>query len=68
VTYIHRKEIPSHTYAKHQYRQELEYGSTMVIYIPTIQYMVITGRDTILHEYYIARRYKSMIYKDTYKV
>ena len=29
--YTRRVKIPSHMYAKHQYRQELEYGSTVVI-------------------------------------
>ena len=44
VTYIRRSEIPSRIYAKHQYKQESEYGSTMVIYIPIekYKYMVIT--------------------------
>jgi len=36
VTYKRRSEIPSRIYAKHQYRQESEYGSTVVIYIPAI--------------------------------
>ena len=36
ATYIRRAEIPSHIYAKHQYRHESEYGSTVVIYIPVI--------------------------------
>ena len=36
ATYIRRSEIPSRIYAKHQYRQEAEYGSTVVIYIPAI--------------------------------
>ena len=51
ATYIRRSEIPSHIYAKHQYRQESECGSTVVIYIPTekYKYMVITEGDTILH-------------------
>ena len=31
VTYIRRSEIPSRIYAKHQYRQESEYGSTWCI-------------------------------------
>ena len=35
ATYICRTKIPSHTYAKHQYSYELEYESTMIIYIPT---------------------------------
>ena len=57
-------------YAKHQYRQELEYGSTVVLYIPTIlnKYTFIIERDPILQEYYITRRYKSMIYNVIYKV
>ena len=32
--YIRRSEIPSRIYAKHQYRQESECRSTVVIYIP----------------------------------
>ena len=45
--------------------QESEYGSTVVIYIPTkkYKYIVITERDSILKEYYITRRSKSMSYK-----
>jgi len=41
--------------------QESNCGSTMVIYIPIkkYKYMVITESDTILHEYYITRKYKS---------
>ena len=37
----------------------------MVIYIPTIQYkyIVITKYDTILQEYYITERHKSMMYE-----
>jgi len=35
ATYIYRSEIPSRLYSKHQYRQESECGSTVVIYIPT---------------------------------
>ena len=55
VTYIRRSEIPSRIYAKHQYMQETECGSTVVIYIPTekYKYMVITESDTILQQYYI---------------
>ena len=51
ATYIHMVEIPSHMYAKHQYIQELEYGSTLVIYIPKerYKYTIITERDPILH-------------------
>ena len=31
ATYIRRSEIPSRIYAKHQYRQESEYGSKWCI-------------------------------------
>ena len=59
--FIRRSEIPSRIYAKHQYRQESECGSTMVIYIPIekYKYMVITESDIILQEYCITRKYKS---------
>ena len=52
ATYIRRSEIPLHIYAKHQYRQESECGSIVVIYIPTekYKYMVITESDTILQD------------------
>ena len=65
ATYIRRSKIPSRIYAKHQYRQESEYGSTVVIHIPTekYKYIVITERDTILKKYYITRGNKSIIYK-----
>ena len=55
-------------YAKHQYRQELEYESTIVIYIPTekYKYMVITESDTILQEYYIPENTKYIIRRDTH--
>jgi len=46
ATYIRRSEIPSRIYAKYQYRQVKEYGSTWHIY--TFQhkdYKVITLRD-----------------------
>ena len=61
ATYIRMSEIPSRIYAKHQYRQESECGSTVVIYILTekYKYIVITESDTILQEYYITRKYKS---------
>ena len=36
VMYIRRSEIPSRIYAKYQYRQESEYKSIVVIYIPAI--------------------------------
>ena len=57
MTYICRSKILSYIYAKHQYREESECGSTVVIYIPTekYKYMVITESDTILQEYYITR-------------
>ena len=57
-------------YTKHQYRQELEYGSTVILYIPTIlnKYTIIIERDLILQEYYITKRFKIMIYKEIYKV
>ena len=50
ATYIHMSEIPSRIYAKYQYMQESECGSTVVIYIPIdkYKYMVITESDTIL--------------------
>ena len=50
ATYIRGSEIPSCIYAKHQYREESECGSTVVIYIPTekYKYMVIKESDTIL--------------------
>ena len=69
ATCICRSEIPSRIYAKHQYRQESEYGSTVVIYIPTekYKYMVITESDIILQEYYITRKYKSTIHEEIYK-
>jgi len=48
--YTQRAEIPSHIYAKHQYMQESECESTVVIYIPTekYKYIVITESNTIL--------------------
>ena len=55
MTYICRSKIPSHIYAKHQYIQESEYGSTWSTIHPTYEYnyKVITRGDPILHEYYI---------------
>ena len=49
--------------------QESECGSTVVIYIQTEKYkcIVITESDTILHEYYITRKYKSTIHEEIYK-
>ena len=40
----------------------------MVIYIPTekYKYIVITESDTILQEYYITRKYKSIIHEEIY--
>ena len=69
ATYMHRSEIPSRIYAKHQYRKESECESTVVIYIPTekYKYMVISESDTILQEYYITRKYKSTIHEEIYK-
>jgi len=46
ATYIRRSKIPSRIYAKHQYRQKLEYGSIMVIYIP--------AKITQVHSYHKA--------------
>ena len=68
ATCICRSEMPSRIYAKYQYRQESECGSTVVIYIPTekYRYMVITESDIILQEYYITRKYKRTIYKEIY--
>ena len=70
VTYICKKKILSHMYAKHQCREESEYESIVVIYIPTIlyKYTVITDHDPILHEYYITRSYKRTIYKGIHKI
>ena len=69
ATYIRRSKIPSRTYTKHQYKEESEYGSTEVIYIPIekCKYMVITESDTILQEYYITRKYKSIIHEEINK-
>ena len=49
ATYIRRAKIPSHIYVKHQYRQESEYKSTVVIYILTekYKYTVIIGCNPI---------------------
>ena len=70
VTYIRRVKIPSHKYAKHQYKQESEYESTVVIYIliKILQVHCYPGCDPILHEYYITRWCKSKIYKVIYKI
>ena len=40
----------------------------MIIYIPTekYMYMVTTESDTILQEYYITRKYKSILYEEIY--
>jgi len=58
ATYIRKSKIPSHIYAKHQYRQESEYEVHGALYIPTYwyNYKVITECDTILQEYYITDR------------
>jgi len=68
ATYIRRSKIPSRIYAKHQYRQESECGSTMIIYIITekYKYMVFTESDTISQEYYITIKYKSTLYEEIY--
>jgi len=68
ATYIRRSEIPLRIYTKHQYRQESECESIVVIYIPTekYKYMVITESDTILQEYYITRKYKRIQYMKRY--
>jgi len=65
ATYICGSEIPSPIYAKQQYKQESEYGSTVIIYIlkEKYKYMVITESDTILQEYYISRKYKNTIHE-----
>ena len=41
----------------------------MVIYIPIekYKYMVITESDIILQEYYITKKYKSIIHEEMYK-
>jgi len=57
ATYIRRSDIPSRIYVKHQYRQESEYGSTVVIYI--FKYTVIAKHDTINQEYKITKKHKS---------
>ena len=57
TTYIRRLEIPSRIYAKYQYRQESEYGSTVVIYIliEKYKYTVITGCNPIIQKYCIRK-------------
>ena len=65
ATYICRVKILSHIYAKHQYRKESEYGSTVVIYIPAITTQIYSyhrARYNITG-YYITREHKSTIYK-----
>jgi len=65
--------VPPRIYAKHQYRQESEYGSNGALYIPTHEYnyKVITRGDPILHEYYITdaqmREYKEIYKYEQYK-
>ena len=58
ATIIYRSKILSHIYAKHQYRQELEFKNMCCIIHSTYEYnyKVITGCDTILQEYYITDR------------
>ena len=70
ATYIRRSKIPSRIYAKHQYMQETECESTVVIYIPIekYKYMVITESD-IQHYSNITspEKYKSIIHEEIYK-
>ena len=40
ATYLRRAKIPSHIYAKHQYKKESEYESTVIIYILVIMTQV----------------------------
>ena len=61
ATYIRRSEIPSRIYAKHQYRQVKEYGSTWQYIFQHKDYKVITERDILVHVHYITARYKSEI-------
>ena len=63
--YIPRSEIPSHIYAKHQYRKESEFRnmwciihSNIWVQLQSYNYKVTTGCDTILHKYYITDRRK----------
>ena len=69
ATYIRRSEIPSRIYAKHQYRQESEYGSKWCIIHSTHEYnyKVITRGDPILHKYYITRMAQLRDYKEISK-
>jgi len=61
ATYIRRSELPPHIYAKHQYRQESEYGSKWCI-IHSNTYSTTTQLSseviTILHEYHITEMRK----------
>jgi len=55
ATYIRKFEVPSRIYAKHQYRQESEYGSKgCIIYSNKwVHKQSYHQSDSILHEYYI---------------
>ena len=68
--YIRRSEIPSRIYPKYQYMQELECGSTVVIYIPTekYKYMIITESDTILQDITSPKIQKYIIQRDIQKL
>ena len=49
ATYIHRLEMPSYTYAKHQYKnQSMKVRGALYIPIYEYNYKVITECDTIL--------------------
>ena len=69
ATYIRRLEIPSRINAKHHYMQELECGSTMIIYI-SAEITQVYGYHRewyniigILHH----QKYKSTSYEEIYK-
>ena len=55
VTYIRRAKIPSHMYAKHQYRQESEYRKSVVFQHYSTSTQLSQGRNTIIQEYYITK-------------
>ena len=50
ATYIRKSKIPPRIYTKHQYRQELECGSTVIIYIPIEKYKYMLSQRVI--QYY----------------
>jgi len=68
-TYTGQK-YPHICIAKHQYRKESEYKSTVIIYIllKENKYIFITENNLILYEYYITKGYKNVIYKEIFKV